>query len=323
MEMHVDQQYEIYSSKQQKGNIFSSCRRAVIISQRANAGFPGGSRLPGYVTAVACLKGSTMSKQPMGKTLLRNVIRHTDAHNKIQEEMEMWKMRDWEIQMSHHKHLTDTECVRGRMHCDRVSDQPRGLSQSRERVSEHDNREARYWTRKLYEFEAGDPDRWGHSGFKELYPDEFESDSEKNRSTKKIGRYKTKKSKSATLSKPSKKSSRRKKKKKKKKDEEKRKKAKCCSSDDSSEDSSPAKDKPRRKRTKSRHKNKKSERTRGREEDSSSGDSDDEGEGGRLSRKRRKQDSNKDSDSGLDSKKKRRKNWKAAGEESSHDSSTD
>lgn len=24
-----------------------------------------------------------MSKQPLGKTLLRNVIRHTDAHNKV------------------------------------------------------------------------------------------------------------------------------------------------------------------------------------------------------------------------------------------------
>lgn len=26
-----------------------------------------------------------MSKQPLGKTLLRNVIRHTDAHNKVCE----------------------------------------------------------------------------------------------------------------------------------------------------------------------------------------------------------------------------------------------
>ncbi|XP_067363643.1 NKAP domain containing 1 [Channa argus] len=213
-----------------------------------------------------------MSKQPIGKTLLRNVIRHTDAHNKIQEEMEMWKMRDWEIQTSHNKQILDTECVRGRMHCDRVPDQSRGLSRSRERDSEQDNREAWYWTRKLYEFEAGDPDRWGHSGFRELYPEEFESDSKKNSSTKKIGRYKMKKSKSdteATLSKHSKKSSRKKKKKKKKKDEEKRKKAKCSSSDDSSDDSSPTKDKQRRKRTKSRHKNKKSERSRGRAEDSS------------------------------------------------------
>ncbi|XP_033486771.1 uncharacterized protein NKAPD1 [Epinephelus lanceolatus] len=269
-----------------------------------------------------------MSKQPLGKTLLRNVIRHTDAHNKIQEEMEMWKMRNWEVHRAH-KHLSDTKSLRGQMHCDRVPDQPRDLSRSRGRVSQHDDREARYWSRKLYEFEAGDPDRWGHSGFKELYPEEFESDSERNSGTKKIGRHKMKKSKSdteASLSKRSKKSSRKKKKKKKKKEEEeKRKKAECSSSDSSSDDSSATKDKQRRKRTKSRHKNKKIAKSRGRDEDSSSGDSDDEGERERRTqkRKKRKQDSHKDSDSGPDSKKKSRKNWKAAGEGGSDDSSRD
>lgn len=269
-----------------------------------------------------------MSKQPLGKTLLRNVIRHTDAHNKIQEEMEMWKMRNWEVHRAH-KHLSDTKSLRGQMHCDRVPDQPRDLSRSRGRVSQHDDREARYWSRKLYEFEAGDPDRWGHSGFKELYPEEFESDSERNSGTKKIGRHKMKKSKSdteASLSKRSKKSSRKKKKKKKKKEEEeKRKKAECSSSDSSSDDSSATKDKQRRKRTKSRHKNKKIAKSRGRDEDSSSGDSDDEGERERRTqkRKKRKQDSHKDCDSGPDSKKRSRKNWKAAGEGGSDDSSRD
>ncbi|XP_053176974.1 NKAP domain containing 1 [Scomber japonicus] len=264
-----------------------------------------------------------MSKQPLGKTLLRNVIRHTDAHNKIQEEMEMWKMRGWEVKGPNHKHSAATECVRGSMHCDRVSDESRDQRRSRERASEHDDREARYWTRKLYEFEANDPDRWGHSGFKELYPDEFISDSEKNSSSKKMGRHKMKKSKSETSLSKHKKFSQKKKKKKKKKDEGgKRKKDESSSSSD---DSSAAKDKQRRKRTKSRHKNKKASKNRGREEDSSSGDSDDhhnrERERQTHSRKRRKQDSHKDS--GLDSKKKRRKNWKAVGEESSDDTSGD
>ena len=44
------------------------------------------------------------------------------------------------------------------MYCDRVSYHPRYLNESR--VSEHDDREARYWTRKLYEFESNDPDRY-------------------------------------------------------------------------------------------------------------------------------------------------------------------
>ncbi|XP_053279439.1 NKAP domain containing 1 [Pleuronectes platessa] len=264
-----------------------------------------------------------MSYQPLGKTLLRNVIRHTDAHNKIQEEQEMWKMRGWQVQRTDPKQSSDTVSSRGQMHCDRGADQTGDLRRSRERVSEHDDREARYWTRKLYEFEAKDPDRWGHSGFKELYPEEFKRD----KSTKKLERHKRKKSKSDTegsLSRHSKKSSRKTKKKKKKKDEDAgRKKAKCPSSSDSSGDGSSHKDKHGRKRTKSRHKDKKSSKTRGRDDDSSSGGSDD-GERKRRthSRKKRKQDFHKDAESGLNSTKKR-KNWKAAGERSSADSSAD
>ncbi|XP_037534164.1 NKAP domain containing 1 isoform X2 [Nematolebias whitei] len=268
-----------------------------------------------------------MSKQPLGKTLLRNVIRHTDAHNKIQEEMEMWKMRDWEVQKSQHKHFPDTDSVRGRMHCDRVPDLSRNRSRSRERVLEHDDREARYWTRKLYEFEAGDPDRWGHSGFKELYPEEFESDNEKSRAAKKIG-HKMKKSKSDTearLLKRSKKSSR-KKKKKKKSGNEKRKKDGSSSSDCSTDDRSDVKGRQKKKtRTKSRHKNKKTAKTRDGKEDSSSGDDSDEEKEERWTKsgKKRKQDSLKDSDLELDSKKQRRNNWKAAGVERSDNSCTD
>ena len=63
-------------------------------------------------------------------------------------------------------------CFSGYMHCDRneedsSSSWDRGgvrgrLSEKHERgsrLSDRDEREARYWTRKLYEFEANDPDR--------------------------------------------------------------------------------------------------------------------------------------------------------------------
>uniref|UniRef100_A0A3Q0REV3 NKAP domain containing 1 n=1 Tax=Amphilophus citrinellus TaxID=61819 RepID=A0A3Q0REV3_AMPCI len=256
-----------------------------------------------------------MSKQSMGKTLLRNVIRHTDAHNKVR----LGSISVCKIKVEFIMY------IKGHMHCDRVSDQRRDFSRSRERASEHDDRETRYWTRKLYEFEANDPDRWGHSGFKELYPEEFESDGS---ATKKINCHKMKKSKSDTeacLSKRSKKSARKKKKKKKNKGEDrKRKKVDSSSSDCSSDDSGATKDKQRRKRTKSRHKNKKASKSRGKDEDSSTEDSNDEIKRERLShsRKRRKHDLHKDSDSGANSKKKKRKNWKAVGEESS-DSSVD
>ncbi|XP_075892500.1 uncharacterized protein NKAPD1 [Nelusetta ayraudi] len=259
-----------------------------------------------------------MSKQTLGKTLLRNVIRHTDAHNKIQEETEMWKMRGWEVEMSHPKHLSDGDSVRRRNHCHRLSDPPRDQS----RASEHDDREAHYWTRKLYEFEAKDPDRWGHSGFKELYPEEFESDSDKSSAKKKAKHRKMKKSKSDTeegFSKRSKKSSRKKKKKKKKHEGEKQRKAESSSSSD--DDNSADKVKARRKKSKGRHKTNKYARARKRDEGSSSEDSNDE-ERRTRSHKKRKLDSRRDSDSGL-SLKKRRTNWKAAGEESSHGTSGD
>ncbi|XP_029922726.1 uncharacterized protein NKAPD1 [Myripristis murdjan] len=258
-----------------------------------------------------------------GKVLLRNVMRQTDAHNKIQEESEMWKLRQWEKQMSQDKHLPATECMRGRMHCDRATDYSRDQVRSKERASGHDDRDARYWTRKLYEFEANDPDRWGHSGFKELYPEEFASDSEEASSTKNGHHKKKKSSTDAAKPKRSKKSSRKKKKKKKKKNEEE--KRKRVESSSSSDESSAIRCKEGRKRTKSKHKNKKRERNREREKDSSSEESDDEGERERRtrSRKKRKQDSHKGSDSGVDSQKRRRKNWKAANEENTDDSSGD
>lgn len=138
--------------------------------------------------------------------------------------------------------------------------------------------------------------------------------------TAKIRRHKTKKSKSkAGSSKQSKKSSRKKKKKKKKSEGEKCKKAESSSSGD---DSGATKDRQRMKKRKS--KNHKYPEIRIDEESSLEDNSDVEKEkGGRTSNhKKRKQASHRDSDSGLNVKK-RRRNWKAADEESSRDSSAD
>lgn len=48
------------------------------------------------------------------------------------------------------------------MHCDRYLKDSEGSIQGRigDRFSERDEKEAKYWTRKLYEFEANDPDRY-------------------------------------------------------------------------------------------------------------------------------------------------------------------
>ncbi|XP_023835590.1 uncharacterized protein NKAPD1 isoform X1 [Salvelinus sp. IW2-2015] len=249
-----------------------------------------------------------MSRVPMGKVLLRNVIRHTDAHNKIQEESEMWKLRWMEKgpSTSHKPMPPSSNPSRSHMHCDRVEDGSVDRLGDRLRRREHssgqDEREARYWTKELYDFEANDPDRWGHSGFKELYPEEFKSDWERDRGDDQNGHCRKKNTKSrlkTAKSKHLKKSSKKKKKKKKKKEEKR--------TGESDGESSSDSVKQKRKSSKSKHKRKKSER----EEESSSEE--------RGRRRKRQMDSHRDS--GPESHKKR-KNWKA-GEDKSEDSSED
>nr|XP_033774471.1 uncharacterized protein NKAPD1 isoform X1 [Geotrypetes seraphini]XP_033774472.1 uncharacterized protein NKAPD1 isoform X1 [Geotrypetes seraphini]XP_033774473.1 uncharacterized protein NKAPD1 isoform X1 [Geotrypetes seraphini] len=149
-----------------------------------------------------------MSRVPLGKVLLRNVIRHTDAHNKIQEESEMWKIRELEKQTeetystkrraaspdvarwdhSGYRELYPEEFNTGksRMRSDGFDDEGGGHRED-SRVKtvgqtvvtlEKDLRKTQYWNKRIYECEASIPDRWGHSGYKELYPEEFETDSD-------------------------------------------------------------------------------------------------------------------------------------------------
>ncbi|XP_048837754.1 NKAP domain containing 1 [Brienomyrus brachyistius] len=263
-------------------------------------------------------KGVVMSRVPMGKVLLRNVIRHTDAHNKIQEESEMWKLRDMEKQAqerSCHRRPAPAYLARGSMHCDRIAAE--GRSSSEDRLGERSEREARYWTRKLYEFEASDPDRWGHSGFKELYPEEFQSDSDKESSDGENvqRRKKTKASLESEKHKRSKKSARKKKKKKK---EKKRKKA-GDSADDRSCSDSGAK---RRKRSsgKTKHRRRRREKEQETRADSSAGDSHSEGEGEEQAAVARKRGVSPEAQGEPPRK---RRSWKETNEEQSEESSED
>ncbi|XP_051719607.1 LOW QUALITY PROTEIN: NKAP domain containing 1 [Ctenopharyngodon idella] len=251
-----------------------------------------------------------MSKVSMGKVLLRNVIRHTDAHNKIQEESEMWKLRDLERQTT----STHFPKNRGRMHCDRYLDDSEGsmrdrLGDRRDVMSERDEREARYWTRKLYEFEANDPDRWGHSGFKELYPEEFHSDGEKDCSDSKQRRKKHKNKLDADIEKSSKKSSKKKKKKKK------RRRTVASGSETCSDAEDTVRRKQRRKGGKSKRR-KKEHKNKDRTEDSSTEDS----RSDTRTRTKRKRNC-PETDKLNEPQRKKRKNWKVANEERSEESS--
>ncbi|XP_027703097.1 uncharacterized protein NKAPD1 isoform X1 [Vombatus ursinus] len=126
-----------------------------------------------------------MSRIPLGKVLLRNVIRHTDAHNKIQEETDMWKIRELEKQMEDAYRGTQRRIVprsSSRMRSDGFDEESHRVywrtKQEIPGTFEDDLLRTRSWNRKLYNYEASMPDRWGHSGYKELYPEEFDTDSD-------------------------------------------------------------------------------------------------------------------------------------------------
>ncbi|XP_028823760.1 uncharacterized protein NKAPD1 [Denticeps clupeoides] len=230
-----------------------------------------------------------MSGVPMGKVLLRNVIRHTDAHNKIQEESEMWKLRDMEKQASDPKWTSS----RGHMHCDRyINPAPRrGRHEEKRCLSDREERDARYWTRKLYDFESNDPDRWGHSGFKELYPEEFKTDSEGEANGDENLQQKKKK-----LSLDSERGKRSKKPKKKKKKKEKKKQSQSDSNNSGGDEDC---GKERRKDEKSKRRKKRAQKQI--REDTSDSDS---------SRQKRTWKKVTDKMEALPQKRKKRKNWK-------------
>uniref|UniRef100_A0A2K6SZR0 NKAP domain containing 1 n=1 Tax=Saimiri boliviensis boliviensis TaxID=39432 RepID=A0A2K6SZR0_SAIBB len=125
-----------------------------------------------------------MYRIPLGKVLLRNAIRHTDAHNKIQEESDMWKIRELEKQMEDAYRGTKRKMLpssSSRMRSDGFDEESqRDYWRPKNEISgtlEDDFLKAKSWNKKLYDYEANMPDRWGHSGYKELYPEEFETDS--------------------------------------------------------------------------------------------------------------------------------------------------
>lgn len=126
--------------------------------------------------------------------MLANIIRHTDTHNRIIEEEECWKQRAMqrvneakEFHNSSDKNGFDTmhkKCkwlhesrkVVGKLraHMDCKDDIERHSYEGREEKT------GTFWMRQLDNFESRDPERWGHSGYKELYPQDFRSDSEKD-----------------------------------------------------------------------------------------------------------------------------------------------
>lgn len=125
------------------------------------------------------------------KTLIKNVIRHTDSHNKVVEETDMWRQREKEL------HRKESRGSSYSFLKDRGVDMRYEFPSSRERRA-HMDEEPRgtYWMKELYKAEEADNNRWGHSGYKELYPEHFSrSSSASSEETERKQRDRHKKSK--------------------------------------------------------------------------------------------------------------------------------
>lgn len=297
-----------------------------------------------------------MSRVPVGKVLLRNVIRHTGAHNKIQEETEMWKIREWEKQAEEtywrqrSRMLSDTSS--SRMRSDGFDEEGHRADWKTKNSHfldpvEDDLFRARSWNKKLYECEANMPDRWGHSGYKELYPEEFDTDSDQQERDKQNAVNGKKKSHLRKQSahelhkrKKTKKSHKKKQKKRSHKKRKKKKKEQGRSSSDSSQENECSEEetsgiqKGKHKRKKKTRKVPAREPTSSSEQESdfshasssttsSSEDSEsEEKKEKRLTKKRKKRhNSVSERHSEVAEKRSKRKNWKVAADEKSEDSS--
>ncbi|XP_072342690.1 uncharacterized protein NKAPD1 isoform X1 [Scyliorhinus torazame] len=301
---------------------------------------------------------TAMARIPMGKVLLRNVIRHTDAHNKIQEESEMWKSREKEKQTNEtrffQRRRKSVDLPGNRMRCDgydeEAEERKAEAAARKPLTTPQDDREVRYWTKKLYEVEASDPNRWGHSGYKELYPEEFESESDQKDSSEgrtangtKAIRLKSSKSNSRKR----KRSNKSNKKKRKKKSSKKLRRKKHLQSSDSSSDSESSEEeedsdhRKRRKVKKHRRKTAKKQKkvpstscesennsSHGSDSDTTGKDESDPGDCLEKRRKRRKKKHHRnvpkeDGDKEIKNSRRKRKNWKIAHNDTSDDSGED
>ncbi|XP_063111827.1 uncharacterized protein NKAPD1 isoform X3 [Cavia porcellus] len=96
----------------------------------------------------------------------------------------MWKIREIEKQMEDTYQETKRKMLpssSSRMRSDGFDEESqREYWRPKTEITgtlEEDFLKAKSWNKKLYDYEANMPDRWGHSGYKELYPEEFETDS--------------------------------------------------------------------------------------------------------------------------------------------------
>ncbi|XP_071958301.1 uncharacterized protein NKAPD1-like [Antedon mediterranea] len=116
----------------------------------------------------------------LDRKFVKNVIRHTDVHNRRQEQDEMWRARKSELK----------ETSRKRKHSSSHS-----RSRQKKELNDDYHRLANNVKREITKCNPLNSDRWSHNGFLELYPEDEECEEEKKITKSKHKRIKKKKSK--------------------------------------------------------------------------------------------------------------------------------
>ncbi|KAL8620235.1 hypothetical protein ACOMHN_061426 [Nucella lapillus] len=132
------------------------------------------------------------------KLMLKNVICHTNSHNKTVEESEMWQNHERVKELggldpSNPSFGHDDRCTARTDRERRRNDYWNSRSEKRAYLStsSHSRRAhmdeeeekgragistSTYWMRQLEKLESSDPNRWDHGGYREMYPQDFRSD---------------------------------------------------------------------------------------------------------------------------------------------------
>nr|XP_027204711.1 uncharacterized protein NKAPD1-like isoform X2 [Dermatophagoides pteronyssinus] len=133
-------------------------------------------------------------------SVMSRYVSKADFQNKKKEEDLMWKMRQ-------NVHVNKRKFNQNNTDDDNESSDNQ---QSCSKKSYKNN-----WMKKLVNAESKQPERWGHDGYKELYPEEFSSSSSDESSNKKKKSKKMKKKQNKIIEKINKKKKKSHKKKKK------------------------------------------------------------------------------------------------------------
>ncbi|XP_038062821.1 uncharacterized protein NKAPD1-like [Patiria miniata] len=111
----------------------------------------------------------------LDRKLLRNIIRHTETHNRLQEEDEMWRGKAQEAFGWRDRPFSSRRRRGRKLNRERFDGQMDRLQRMNPDTRSPQDR----WNwngernRDIYRTELGNHERWGHTGFMELYPEEF------------------------------------------------------------------------------------------------------------------------------------------------------